>query len=394
MPRDIKQLRSLLGGLSYYRKFLPNMAKRVKSITSLLKKGAVFDFTPTMEAAVRALLAELAAPPILVFPDWDAVIDKSRPFRLHCDASTDGLGSTLEQEQPDGSIRPIVYISRVTPSNERNWTPMELEAGCVVWSIRRLRRYLFSVFFLIFTDHECLQQISKIGQSKPRIQRWMEFLSAYNYRLSYRRGRDNSNADFFSRLPIPPTTEDISGSSALTDTDDLGVYLIRACGYTSPSCPIPGVSLGGLTPPSDNNIGTAWHHSLTSALGGLPLTQDDFRTHRAPMPLRRRAGPPAESSVYTTHGPYPSYAIDDQLESSRPTRAGRTRSRTAILAGHTLLRPDYHSAARSGFAAPAAPALPPRTQPRSHDSTGPPRLAPPAGAPKLPDRHDAFSTPH
>ena len=180
MPRNIKQLRSLLGGLSYYRKFLPNMAKRVRPITALLKKGATFSFTPPMEEAVRALLAELTTPPILVFPDWNAAFDKSRPFRLHCDASTDGLGATLEQEQTDGSVRPIVYISRATLANERNWTPMELKAGCVVWSIRRLRRYLFSVFFLIFTDHECLQQISKIGESKPRIQRWMEFLSAYN----------------------------------------------------------------------------------------------------------------------------------------------------------------------------------------------------------------------
>ena len=175
-----------------------------------------------MEEAVRALLAELAAPPILVFPDWDAVIDKSRPFRLHCDASTDGLGATLEQEQTDGSIHPVLYISRATLANERNWSPMELEAGCVVWSIRRLRRYLFSVFFLIFTDQECLQQISKIGESNPRIQRWMEFLSAYNYRLA--------NADFLSRLPIPATAEDISGSSALIDPDHLGIYLIRACG--------------------------------------------------------------------------------------------------------------------------------------------------------------------
>ena len=69
MPRDIKQIRSLLGGLSYYRKFLPNMAKRVRPITALLKKGATFSFTPPMEEAVGALLAELAAPPILVFPD-------------------------------------------------------------------------------------------------------------------------------------------------------------------------------------------------------------------------------------------------------------------------------------------------------------------------------------
>ena len=273
MPRDIKQPRSLLGGLSYYRKFLPNMVKRVRSITSLLKKRATFNFTPPMEATVRALLAELAAPLILAFPDWDAVVDKSRLFRLHCDASTDGLGATLEQEQPDGSIRPIVYISRATLTNKRNWTPMELEAGCVVWSIRRQRRYLISIFFQIFTYHECLQKISKIDESKPRIQRWMEFLSAYNYRLSYRRGRDNANADFLSRLPIPPTAEDISGSSALTDPDDLGVYLIRAWGYTTPSCPIPGVGLGGLTPPSHNNPDIGRNPFLTPGLGRLPLTK-------------------------------------------------------------------------------------------------------------------------
>ena len=50
---------------------------------ALLKKGVAFDFTSTMEDTVRALLAELIAPPILVFPDWDAVIDTPRPFRLH-----------------------------------------------------------------------------------------------------------------------------------------------------------------------------------------------------------------------------------------------------------------------------------------------------------------------
>ena len=282
MPRDIKQLRSLLGGLSYYRNILPNMAKRVGPITALLKKGATFGFTLPMEETVHALLAELAAPPILVFLDWDAVINKSRPLRLHCDASTDGPGATVEQEQPDVSIRPIVYISRATLANEQNWTPMELEAGCVVWSIRRLRCYLFSVFFLNFTDHECPQQISKIGERKPRIQRWMDFLSAYNYRLSYRRGRDNANADFLSQLSIPSTAEDFAGSSALTDPDDLGVYLIRACRYTTSSCPAPGVGLGGLTSPSSSNPGTGPNPSPTSVLGGLHLTRDDFRKHTVP----------------------------------------------------------------------------------------------------------------
>ena len=121
--------------------------------------------------------------------------------------------------------------------NEQNWTPIALEAGCVVWIIRHLRRYLFSAVFPMYANHECRQQISKIGESKPRIQRWMEFLSDYNYRLSYRRGRGNTNANFLSRLPLPPTVEDISDSSALSDPDDLGVYVIRACNYIAPPCP-------------------------------------------------------------------------------------------------------------------------------------------------------------
>ena len=241
-----------------------------------------------MEDTVRTLLAELAAPPIFVFPDWDAVIDTSRPFRLHYDASTAGLGATLEQEQPDGSVRPIVYISLATLDNEQNWTAMELEAGCVVWGIRRLRRYLFGVYFLVFTDHQCLQQICKIGETKPRIQRWMEFLSAYNFRLPYWRGQDNANADFLSRLPLPPIAEDISGASALTDPDDLGVYLIRACGFTTPACPVPGVGLDGLTPSPrhahDAILGGLTPPPDSPVSGGLLLTPDDFRTHRAPMP--------------------------------------------------------------------------------------------------------------
>ena len=72
----------------------------------------------------------------------------------------------------------------------------------------------------------------------------MELLSAYSFRLSYRRGQENADADFLSRLPLPPIDEDISGASALTNPDDIGVYLIRACGFTTPACPVPGVDPG------------------------------------------------------------------------------------------------------------------------------------------------------
>ena len=189
----------------------------------------------------------------------------------------------------------------------------------------------------------------------------MEFLSAYNFRLSYRRGQENANADFLSSQPLPPIEEDISGASALTDPDDLGAYLNRTCGFITPSCPVPdvgpgglasspyhtsGAGLGGLVPPPD-----------TPVLDGLPLTPDDFRTHRAPMPPTHMTARPRRSSATLPQTPFATYAISAPDDAPQPTR--RTRSQTAILDGNAPSRPAYRTAAHSGSAASAATAPPP-----------------------------------
>ena len=119
----------------------------------------------------------------MVYPSWDAVADNSRPFGLYYDASRDGFGATLEQEQPDGSIRPIVFISRATVDNERSWTPFDLEARNIVWAIKRPRGHLWSTNFRIYPDHKALENIAKVGEHNARVQRWLEFLSAYSYTL-------------------------------------------------------------------------------------------------------------------------------------------------------------------------------------------------------------------
>ena len=138
MPRDFEHVRALLGSVGHYRKFLRDLSNRIHPITSLLRKGVKFDFTPAMEVIVREYFAELAAPPIVVFPDWNAVADGSRSFHVYCDAYIDGFGAALEPEQPDDSVRPIAYISRATLEFERHWTPLDLKAGSIVWAIKRL----------------------------------------------------------------------------------------------------------------------------------------------------------------------------------------------------------------------------------------------------------------
>ena len=75
---------------------------------------------------------------------------------------------------------------------------------------------------------------------------------------------------------------------SLTDPDNLGAYLIRACGFTTLACPVPDVGLGGLTPSPchapDAVLGGLTPPPDSPVLGGLHLTIDDSQTHRAPMP--------------------------------------------------------------------------------------------------------------
>ena len=213
----------------------------------------------------------------------------------------------------------------------------------------------------------------------------MEFLSAYNFRLSYRRGQENANADFLSRLPLRPIADDVSGASALTDPDDLGVYLIRTCGLTTSSCPVPGVGSGGLVPSPDIPVlGGLAPSPDTPVLGGLSLTSDDFRTHHAPIPSPSATlRPPRPRTL--PQASYTTYAINPRDDAPRPTR--RTRSQTAILVGNTPSRPDYCTAAHSGFAASAAAAPPSlRTSPpprsaRLGSMTSPGRRAPISSTP-------------
>ena len=343
MPTDLKQLRSLLGGLGYYRSFLNNMAKRTKPLTTLLRKGVPFAFTKEMETIVRELLAELSCPPVLVFPDWNAIEDDSRPFRLHCDASTTGLGATLEQEQPDGTVKPIVFISRATLDSEQNWTALDLEAAAVVWSIKRLRGYLRGTKLKVLTDSSALQNIGKIADHNPRVSRWVEFLGAYTYTVHHRPGTQNGNADMLSRLPLPATEEDRSGHARLTYPDEVASYTIRATA-SLPSGPTPaGIGLGGIMPPDHAN-----------ALGGLPLTEDDFsdfRRHGPRMKLDNLAAPSGDfehraTQSKFTHRPqhhlrqHPRIARADQGTVFAITRA----SSSSLLNNGTPAGPPISSA--------------------------------------------------
>jgi hypothetical protein len=100
-PRSVTQIRSFLGLVGYYCRFISNFSKIAKPMTKLLEKDTKFKWSPLHEEEFLTLKKLLTTAPVLAQND----IDKT--FDVYCDASGIGIGGVLIQ---DG--RTIVYASR------------------------------------------------------------------------------------------------------------------------------------------------------------------------------------------------------------------------------------------------------------------------------------------
>jgi hypothetical protein len=91
-PTSVTQVRSFLGLVGYYRRFIPNFSKISKPITELLKKGNKYVWSKDCDEAFNTLKKFLTTSPVLAHPDI------AKPFDVYCDASGTSLGCVLMQE--------------------------------------------------------------------------------------------------------------------------------------------------------------------------------------------------------------------------------------------------------------------------------------------------------
>ena len=86
-------------------------------------------------------------------PEFDSIIT--------CDASTYGLGATLQQIDRVGNRKVIAYASRFLNPAEQKYAVNELELLSVVWSCEHFKYYIYGKEFKIETDHKALVPILK-----------------------------------------------------------------------------------------------------------------------------------------------------------------------------------------------------------------------------------------
>ena len=119
-PETKKQLRSFLGLVGFYRKFVPNFSSVALPLTDLTKKGCPNKllWTAAQEIAFTNLKQSLVKFPILKLPNL------SEPFILQTDASNRGIGAVLLQYEQDKKL-PVAYASRKLKDSEASYATIE-----------------------------------------------------------------------------------------------------------------------------------------------------------------------------------------------------------------------------------------------------------------------------
>ena len=96
---------------------------------------------------MESIKKELCTTPTLA---W---YDATKPFIISADASSYGLGATLQQEEGNGNRKVVAYESRSMTDCESRYAKIEKEALALTWVCDRFAQYVMGVHILLETDH-------------------------------------------------------------------------------------------------------------------------------------------------------------------------------------------------------------------------------------------------
>ena len=198
-PKSPTDVKSFLGLVGYYRKFIPKFSGIAKPLNELLKKDVPFHWSENQEKAFNELKEILISEPLLQYPDF------TKSFVLTTDASGFAVGAILSQG-PINHDKPIAYASRTLNSAEQNYSVIEKELTAIVWACKHFRPYLLGRPFIIVTDHKPLVWMFNIKEPSSRLLRWRLLLEEFEFNIEHKAGKRNTNADALSRNPVVLTT--------------------------------------------------------------------------------------------------------------------------------------------------------------------------------------------
>ena len=208
-PTSVKQIRSFLGHVGFYRRFIKEFSKISRPLCNLLAKDVSFNFDENCLKAYEILKEAVTKAPIIQPPNW------SLPFEIMCDASDFAIGAILGQ-RINKCLVVIYYASRTLNEAQMNYTTTEKELLAIVFALEKFRSYLLGSKIIIYSDHSALRYLLSKKDAKPRLIRWILLLQEFDIKIRDKKGSKNVIADHLSRILVKDS-EPISIRESFSD---------------------------------------------------------------------------------------------------------------------------------------------------------------------------------
>ena len=187
-PQNVIEMRSFLGLVGHYRRFVKGFSIIASSLTKLLRKGVKFEWTDKCQNSFEHLKEMLVEAPVLTQPTF------GKEYTLYSDGLGIGLGCVLMQ---DGKV--VAYASKQLKPHEQNYPTHDLELVAVVLALKIWRHYLHEEKCRIYTDHKSLTYLLTQKELNLRQRRWLELFKDYECIIDYHPGKANVVVDALSR---------------------------------------------------------------------------------------------------------------------------------------------------------------------------------------------------
>lgn len=187
-PPQLLNFGVFLGLTGYYRKFIKHYGLIARPLTGLLRTKH-FVWTPTAQQAFNQLKQAMVTAPVLAIPDF------SQPFIVETDASDTGIGAVLIQRD-----QPVAFLSKALGPQHQKLSIYEKEFLALIMAVERWRTYLQRQEFIIRTDHQSLSYLTEQHLHSDMQRKAMTRLMGLQFKVVYRKGKENIVADSLSRV--------------------------------------------------------------------------------------------------------------------------------------------------------------------------------------------------
>lgn len=203
-PSGMSQLRSYLGMVNHYAKFISNLTDRLRPFYELLRKDARWEWNSACDRAAFNEIKNILSSPLALMH-----YDPSLPLVLAADASNAGVGALIYHRYPNETEKAIAHVSKTLTATEQDYSQIEKEALGILYGVQKFDQFVRGRCFTLLTDHKPLLSIFGPKHGIPvmtanRLQRWALRLMGYTFNIEYRSTDNFGQADGLSRLPTGP----------------------------------------------------------------------------------------------------------------------------------------------------------------------------------------------